>query len=220
MCGANKVQSELSRAWIQAGSSSAVVREVSATRRAGSLLARPCSRLARRRRAASSEPGSCSPAPSRRSPVSGETSLSCARRARLASCSARPRTPPAGMYVCLSHARTEAAEYTSLIVARRSLSSRRFSFAPSVITCAILASRVEPVRGWRRIASGGWVYQNVETTDLREWRGRDERFAQGSARRRWRGGRRGAGAPGRFLRCTAEVRAVGARALPRLPEQG
>src|SRR5215208_2633241 len=72
MWGANRDQSELSRAWIQAGSASAVAREVSATRRAGSLLARPCSRLARRRRAASSEPGSRSPARSRSSPVSDE----------------------------------------------------------------------------------------------------------------------------------------------------
>jgi hypothetical protein len=71
----------------------------------------------------SSVPGSGYASPSSSRPVSSERSISWPRRRGVANCSARPATPPSGMYVCRSQPRTASAASPALIVAGRSFSS-------------------------------------------------------------------------------------------------
>src|SRR5215204_1180074 len=70
------------------------------------------------------------------------------------------------------------------------------------------------------MASVGRVGKNIWVKYLREWGRRDERFAQGGARRGWRYGWRRAVAADFVTRGATEVRALGEVALQRLPKQG
>src|SRR5688500_18701900 len=72
----------------------------------------------------------------------------------------------------------------------------------------------------RLIASVGWVRKNIWVEYLREWGRRDERFAQGGARRGWRDGWRRVVAADFVTGGATEVRALGEVALQRLPKQG
>src|SRR5215207_9105957 len=113
------------------------------TRRLGSFALRSYSRRASLTKAKSSEHGSGSSSAAMSSAVSLETSISWTRRLRVATCSARPATPPSGMYVCLSQCRAFLAVFTSLIVASRSLSHRSASFGLSVDMATMISECCE-----------------------------------------------------------------------------